>query len=76
MMSIVELDDKGRITIPKRMRVAFKGKKALLIDVGDRIEIIPVQEDPFEVLKGSFNTEKPFKELRREAEALAEEEAR
>ena len=33
MMSIVELDDKERITIPKRMRVVFKGKKALLIDV-------------------------------------------
>ena len=74
-MSVVELDDKGRITIPKRMRRAL-GRKVLLIDVGDRIEIIPVPEDPFEVLKGSFNIKKPFKELRREAEALAEEEAR
>ncbi|MCD6244518.1 MAG: division/cell wall cluster transcriptional repressor MraZ [Candidatus Korarchaeota archaeon] len=74
-MSIVELDDKGRITIPKRMRRILGGRKVLLIDLGDRIEIIPVPEDPFETLKGSFNIEKPFKELRREAEILAEGEA-
>ncbi len=74
-MSIVELDEKGRITIPKRMRRILRGRKVLLISLGDRIEIVPIPEDPFKVLKGSFNTKKSFKELRKEAETLAEREA-
>ncbi len=74
-MSVVELDEKGRITIPKRMRKIFRGRKVLLISLGDRIEIVPIPEDPFKVLKGSFNTRRSFRELRREAETLAEREA-
>ena len=70
----MELDDKGRITIPKRMRRTLGSQKVLLIELGDRIEIVPVPEDPFKVLKGSFNVKKPFSELRREAEDLAERE--
>ena len=75
-MSIVELDDKSGITIPKRMRRSLGSRKVLLIELGDRIEVIPVPEDPFKVLRGSFNVKKPFKELRREAEDLARREAR
>ncbi len=74
-MSIVELDEKGRITIPKRMRRILRGREVLLISLGDRIEIVPIPEDPFKVLKGSFNTKRSFKELRKEAEILAEREA-
>ncbi len=74
-MSIVELDEKGRITIPKRMRRILGGRKVLLVNLGDRIEIVPIPEDPFEILEGSLNTKRSFKELRREAERLAEREA-
>ncbi len=74
-MSIVELDEKGRITIPKRLRRIIRGKKVLLISLGDKIEIVPIPEDPFKVLKGSLNIKRSFKELRREAEYLAEKEA-
>ncbi len=75
-MSVVELDDKGRITIPKRIRTSLKiGRKVLIINAGDHVKIIPLPEDPFEALEGAFSVEKPFSELRREAEALAEEEA-
>jgi len=73
-VNIVELDEKGRITIPKRMRRILRGMKVLLINLGDRIEVVPIPEDPFKVLEGSFTTKRSFKELRREAEILAERE--
>ena len=74
-MSIVELDDKERIMILKRMRRILHGRKVVLINLGDGIEVIPVPEDPFKALKESFNVRKSFRELRREAEILAEREA-
>ncbi|MEM3974531.1 MAG: hypothetical protein QW320_09205 [Ignisphaera sp.] len=74
-MSILELD--SRLTIPKRVRVSLGiGKKVLVINAGDHLKIVPMPSDPFKALHGAFNTEKPFKELRKQAELIAEEEAR
>lgn len=76
-MSILELDSKGRLTIPKRVRESLGiGKKVLVINAGDHLKIIPLPSDPFRTLHGAFNTRKPFKELRKQAELAAEEEAR
>ncbi|MEM1849346.1 MAG: hypothetical protein QW196_07840 [Sulfolobales archaeon] len=76
-MSILELDSKGRLTIPRRVRVSLGiGKKVLVINAGDHLKIVPIPSDPFKALHGAFNTEKPFKELRKQAELIAEEEAR
>ncbi|MEM4751702.1 MAG: hypothetical protein QXX73_06325 [Desulfurococcaceae archaeon] len=74
-MSILELD--SRLTIPKRVRVSLGiGKKVLVINAGDHLKIVPMPSDSFKALHGAFNTEKPFKELRKQAELIAEEEAR
>lgn len=76
-MSIVELDSKGRLTLPKETRESLNiGKKVLIINAGDHLKIIPLPSDPFRVLHGTFNVRKPFKELRKQAELTAENEAK
>lgn len=75
-MSILELDSKGRLTIPKEVREYLKiGMKVLIINAGDHLKIIPLPSNPFTVLHGAFNIKKPFKELRKQAEQIGEKEA-
>ena len=72
-MSILELDSKGRLTIPKKLRESLKiGKKVLVINAGDHLKVIPLPLDPFSVLHGAFNIKKSFRELRKQAELIAE----
>lgn len=76
-MSILELDRKGRLTLPKKIRESFDiGKKVLVINAGDHLKIIPLPSDPLRILHGAFNTKKTFKELRKRAELTAQEEAK
>lgn len=75
-MSILEIDSKGRITIPKKVRESLGiSGKILVINAGDHLKIIPLPSDPFKTLHGAFNTKKSFKDLRRQAEQLVEKEA-
>jgi bifunctional DNA-binding transcriptional regulator/antitoxin component of YhaV-PrlF toxin-antitoxin module len=76
-MSILELDRKGRLTLPKKTRESLDiRKKVLVINAGDHLKIIPLPSDPLRILHGAFNTKKSFKELRRQAESTAQREAR
>jgi AbrB family looped-hinge helix DNA binding protein len=76
-MSILELDRKGRLTLPKKIRESLDmGDKVLVINVGDHLKVIPLPSDPFSVLHGAFNTKKPFRKLRKQAELAAEKEAK
>ncbi|MEM2130724.1 MAG: AbrB/MazE/SpoVT family DNA-binding domain-containing protein [Candidatus Bathyarchaeia archaeon] len=76
-MSILELDSKGRVTLPKEIRESLDiGKKILIINAGDHLKIIPLPSDPFQTLHGAFNVKKPFRKLRKQAELIAEEEAK
>lgn len=76
-MSILKLDPKGRLTIPKKTRELLDiGKKVLVINAGDHLKIIPLPSDPLRILHGAFNTKKPFRELRKQAEQTAQKEAK
>ena len=76
-MSILELDSKGRLTLPKDIRKSLDiGKKVLIINAGDHLKIIPLPSNPIQILHGAFNIKKSFKELREQAEILAGNEAR
>jgi AbrB family looped-hinge helix DNA binding protein len=76
-LSILELDSKGRVTLPKEIRESLDiGKKILVINAGDHLKIIPLPSDPFQTLHGAFNVKKPFGELRKQAELIAEKEAK
>jgi bifunctional DNA-binding transcriptional regulator/antitoxin component of YhaV-PrlF toxin-antitoxin module len=70
------LDSKGRLTLPKEIRRSLDiEKKILIINAGDHIKIIPLPSNPLKVLHGTFNIKKSFKELRKQAELIAEKEA-
>ena len=76
-MSILELDSKGRLTLPKEIRESLDmGKKILIINAGDHLKIIPLPSNPLQILHGAFNVKKPFRELRKQAELTAESEAK
>lgn len=75
-MSIIELDERGRMTLPKDIRESMgMGNKILMINAGDHLKIIPLPSDPLKVLHGALKTKKSFKELRKQAEKTAEKEA-
>jgi AbrB family looped-hinge helix DNA binding protein len=75
-MSILKLDSKGRITIPKEARRSLNiEKRILIINAGDHLKIIPLPSDPLKTLHGAFNTKKTFNDLRKQAELIAENEA-
>jgi len=72
-MSILELDKKGRVTLPKEIRHSLGiVKKVLIINAGDHLKLIPLPSDPFQILHGAFNVRKTFKELRKQAERVGE----
>jgi AbrB family looped-hinge helix DNA binding protein len=75
-MSILKLDKRGRLTLPKKLResLGIEGK-VLLINAGDHLKLIPLPSDPFKTLEGTLTIRKPFKELRKQAELRAEKEA-
>jgi bifunctional DNA-binding transcriptional regulator/antitoxin component of YhaV-PrlF toxin-antitoxin module len=76
-LSIVELDSKGRLTLPKEVRTSLgMSGKVLTINAGDHVKVIPLPSDPVRSLNGVLDIKKPFKELRRGAEAAAEKEAK
>ncbi|MEM4726861.1 MAG: AbrB/MazE/SpoVT family DNA-binding domain-containing protein [Candidatus Bathyarchaeia archaeon] len=63
-MSILELDDKGRLTIPKQTRESLQiGRKALIINAADHLKIIPLPSNPFQALHKAFNIKKSFSRL-------------
>jgi AbrB family looped-hinge helix DNA binding protein len=72
-LSILELDDKGRLTLPKKIRESLGiEEKILVINAGDHLKIIPLPSNPFQTLHGAFNVKKPFRDLRKQAELTAE----
>jgi AbrB family looped-hinge helix DNA binding protein len=75
-MSIVKVDRRGRITLPKKLRESLGiREKVLVVNLGDHLRIIPLPSDPFEALEGTLSINKSFKEMRKQAELVAEKEA-
>jgi bifunctional DNA-binding transcriptional regulator/antitoxin component of YhaV-PrlF toxin-antitoxin module len=74
-LAMLELDEKGRLTLPKLYRRELGiGRKVLLINAGDHLKVIAVPSDPVKALRGAFTVKKSFRKLRKQAEALMERE--
>lgn len=74
-MAIVELDKKGRLTIPKSQRSELHlSGKVLVLNAGDHLKVVPIPKDPVQALRGAFSVRKSFRELRKQAELQAERE--
>ena len=74
MSIILELDERGRITIPKEWRESLQLKRTVAIRSKQGILLIPLSNDPLKTLKGSFQTIKSVKELKQQASKLLEQE--
>ena len=65
----------GRIYVPKRLREKY-GDRFELVDRGDRLVLIPIDEDPLEALREETSgTDKSVAELKQGALAQALEDA-
>jgi len=71
MVVVLDLDDRGRITIPKEWRKKFSLNRVVAIHTKNSIYLIPVSNDPLKVLKGAFTTTKATEVLKKEALDLA-----
>jgi bifunctional DNA-binding transcriptional regulator/antitoxin component of YhaV-PrlF toxin-antitoxin module len=72
-MSVVEIDERGRMTIPKKM--GLKKSRAVVIPAGSFFVTIPLPKTPEREAENWLPTNKERKELKVEAEKLAQEDA-
>ena len=74
-MSDATLDDRGRLTLPKKIRERY-GDRYHIVELHDGIKLIPVADDPLDALRDEFaGVEKTAEELREEAREAALDEA-
>ena len=67
MAVVLDLDDRGRITLPKEWREKLSLNRVVAIHTKNSIYLIPVSSDPLKILKGAFTTKKTTEELKKEA---------
>jgi bifunctional DNA-binding transcriptional regulator/antitoxin component of YhaV-PrlF toxin-antitoxin module len=72
-MSVVEIDERGRMTIPKKM--GLKKSRALVIPAGSYFLTIPLPKSPQEEAEKWLDTKKDHEELKVQAEKIAQEDA-
>ena len=72
-MSVVEVDDRGRFTIPKE--IGLRGSKVIVISAGTFFVVVPLQGDPYEYAKSWLRSDKSSEDLKHEAEDAASEDA-
>ena len=72
-MSVVEIDERGRMTIPKK--IGLKKSRAIVIPAGSFFVTIPLPKTPQKEAEKWLPTNKERKQLKNEAEKLAQEDA-
>ena len=72
-MSLVEVDDRGRFTIPRE--IGLRGARAIVIPAGTFFVVIPIRGDPYNLAKSWLKTDKNTEKLKQEAEKMASEDA-
>jgi len=77
MSKKAEADDRGRIVIPSEIREKH-GDRYRVVELDDRVELIPLKEDPIEGLReavGDAFDDKSLAEIKRESRERAQENA-
>ncbi len=70
-MEIVILNEKGQVTIPAKIRKSRglrKGMRVALIEVGERVELVALPEDPIQALIGLGKKLPSLEEIEAEAD--------
>ena len=77
MSTTAEADDRGRIVIPREIRDKL-GDRYRIIELRDRVELIPLVDDPIEGLRSAVGDAfdgRPIAEIKRDARNAAENDA-
>jgi len=72
-LSVVEVDDRGRFTIPKE--IGLRGTKVIVIPASTYFIVLPLQSDPYKYAKNWLRTTKSTEKLKHEADEAAQEDA-
>ena len=72
-MSVVEVDDRGRLTIPKE--IGLRGSRVIVIPSGTYFVVIPLPSDPYNYAKNWLKTDKTIKELKDSSAETAADDA-
>jgi len=70
-MEIMMLNEKGQVTIPARVRKSRglrKGMRVALIEIGNRLELVAMPEDPVQELIGLGKRLPSIEEIEAEAD--------
>ncbi len=76
MSKTAKADDRGRIVIPHEIREKY-GDRYRIVELDDRVELIPLKEDPIEGLReavGSAFDGNSIADIKREARDAARED--
>lgn len=77
MSKTAETDDRGRIVIPREIREKH-GDRYRVVELKDRVELIPLKDDPIEGLRDAIGDAfegKSVEEIKRESREAAREDA-
>jgi bifunctional DNA-binding transcriptional regulator/antitoxin component of YhaV-PrlF toxin-antitoxin module len=77
MSKTTETDDRGRIVIPHEIRKKY-GDRYRLVELDDRVEMIPIDDDPVAGLRNAIGDafdDKSVAEIKREARNAARADA-
>ncbi len=72
-MSVVDVDERGRFTIPREIGV--RGAKVVVISAGTFFLVIPIKGSPYDYAKDWLKTGEAVQNLKHSAEKLAAEDA-
>jgi hypothetical protein len=72
-MSVVEIDERGRMTIPKK--IGLKKSRAIIIPAGSFFITIPLTANPQKESQNWLPTPKSISHLKQEADELAQQDA-
>ncbi len=70
-METTTLNEKGQVTIPARIRRnkgLKKGMRLAILEIGERIELVPLPEDPIGGLMGLGEQLRAIEEIEAEAD--------
>jgi hypothetical protein len=72
-MSVVDVDDRGRFTIPKE--IGLRGTKVIIIPASTYFIVLPLHGDPYQYAKNWLKTGKPTEDLKHDADEAAGNDA-